>query len=145
LSSQTCGDAWVDEVPPTVEFVDPLDGAVFMETGEITVTIAASDEGLGVTRVELFQDGESVGELAMEPFEFTIDLAQGTTELTAEAEDGAGLIGSAAITVEVVLPDEPPAQEEGCACGVSRTGTALPFLMLPFALALTRRRRPVAE
>jgi uncharacterized protein (TIGR03382 family) len=158
-----------DEVPPTVEIVDPADGAE-VEAG-FTVAVEAADD-VGVDRVELSVDGTVVGTDSDAPYEFTTDagLAPGAHTLEATAYD---LFNSASDTATVTIGDDPvacpggcddgevcdedegvcvpeanPGDDDGsggggcCSAGTDRSGaTASLVMFLAVAFGLRRRRR----
>ncbi|MFH1532228.1 MAG: Ig-like domain-containing protein, partial [Pseudomonadota bacterium] len=91
-----------DTTAPAVEFVQPLDGAEV--EGVVAIVVDATDD-TGVMSVELFADGVSLGVLVECPFAFTwdaTDLWSGSYTLRAAAEDQAGNVGEAEISVTVL-------------------------------------------
>jgi len=103
--------AWESENPdsedPAVAIVSPADGTV---SGVVRIDVSASDD-VGVTLVELYVDGQSIGTETTEPFVFNWDsttVPDGVATLSACAYDAAGNEGiSSLVTLEVTNePDE---------------------------------------
>jgi hypothetical protein len=99
------GNAGPDTTPPTAVLTAPTDGSVI--SGLVNLTASASDD-VGVTQVEFFVDGVSVGVDASSPYALSWDsstAADGTHGLSAKATDAAGHVGSsAAVTVSKKAP-----------------------------------------
>lgn len=100
-----------DVTPPTVEIVDPPDGAT-VAASEVMVDVVASDEG-GVASVSFATDRGASGACTLAfgggyacgP----VPLPVGFTAITVTAEDAAGNSANATITVERIEPaDETP-------------------------------------
>lgn len=111
-----------DTVPPTVSFVDPIDGDT-VGLG-FPVTLDAGDDQV-VVRVELAVDGTVVGVDSTPPFEYVTpgDLTPGSHELTATAYDNAN---QTTATITVTVTGEPACVP---ACGDGETctdGTCVP-------------------
>ncbi len=93
-----------DNTPPSVSITSPQNGQVV--SGNITVEVAASDSESGISKVELYVDGNKVGEDTSAPYNFSIDtttLSDGQHTLVAKAYDTAGNIGTSSeisITVD---------------------------------------------
>ncbi|MBJ6723707.1 S8 family serine peptidase [Geomesophilobacter sediminis] len=90
-----------DTNAPTVSFGSPLTGASL--SGSATVTVSATDD-VGVTKVELYSDGNLVGTDTSSPYTYLIDTTQltnGSHTLEAMGYDAAGNIGTSTITVNV--------------------------------------------
>jgi len=91
-----------DTMAPVVSITSIQGGALV--SGGITVDVSATDEG-GVALVELYLDGELLGEDITSPYAFfwdTTAYADGTYELVAVAYDTAGNLGqSEVISVSV--------------------------------------------
>ena len=90
-----------DDAPPEVEFVAPQEGAAV--EGLVAVQVDAQDEG-GVVEVTLRVDGATLATDHEPPWEFewdTAGLGAGDYVLEAEAEDTAGNVGTATISVTV--------------------------------------------
>ena len=105
-----------DTTPPTVVMQGPTDGSEV--SGIITLSAIASDN-VGVTGVQFFLDGDSVGTLdTSAPYAVKLDTTQlpdGTTELLAVATDAAGnQTTSAPVTVTIDNGgSEPPPPPSG--------------------------------
>src|SRR5262249_21666393 len=80
-----------DTTPPVVSIASPSAGATSV-SGTISVVVNATDN-VGVTRVDLRVNGNTVGTGNAAPFQFSWDsttVADGTATLTAAAYDAAG-------------------------------------------------------
>ena len=103
--------AWESENPdsevPVVAIVSPADGTV---SGVVRIDVSASDD-VGVTRVELYIDGQPVGTETSEPFVFNWDsstVSDGETTLLAYAYDAAGNEGiSSLVTLDIQNESDP--------------------------------------
>ena len=103
--------AWESENPdsevPVVAIVSPADGIV---SGVVRIDVSASDD-VGVTRVELYVDGQSIGTETLEPFVFNWDsttVSDGEATLSAYAYDAAGNEGIASpVTLDVQNEPDP--------------------------------------
>jgi hypothetical protein len=99
-----------DTTAPTVTITSAAAGALV--SGTVPVTATASDEG-GVTEVRFFVDGTVIGTDTTSPYEISWDsttVANGNHELTAEAADAAGNVGTTSGgTISVENTSEPPA------------------------------------
>lgn len=94
--------------PPTVQIVNPTNGASYFAPGSFTVLADAQDTDGTVVLVEFFSGTNKVAEATTEPF-FTVltNLSAGTYTLGAVATDDFGATGSATpITVNVIT--QPP-------------------------------------
>jgi len=100
-----------DTTPPVTSITSPLNGSIV--SGTITVSATASDS-VGVTSVELYQDGVLAATDTASPYEFTWDTTQspsGAHTLQTKAYDAAGNIGSSSIisvTVDNTAKDTTP-------------------------------------
>lgn len=86
---------------PSVSIVSPTDGSVV--SGDVTIEVNASDDN-GVTSVEFFADGVSLGLDVEAPYSFVWDSTQaedGQTPILALATDTVGQTRTASIAVEV--------------------------------------------
>ena len=93
-----------DTTDPTVSITNPADGAT-LNAGSVSLTADASDN-VGVTSVEFFVDGSSLGSDSTAPYSVSWTADEGPHVLTAVALDAAGNTGSAsAVNVTVVVPD----------------------------------------
>ena len=107
--SATCGPPFMepDDEAPVVTIDSPDDGDIFDPDEVIDVTVQASDN-VGVVEVELYVDGASQGTVSDEPYEWMLELDEGSYEIHAIARDAAGLEGeSSTIEIEVALPEDP--------------------------------------
>jgi serine protease len=94
--------------PPTVTITNPADDAII--SGSITVTADAADDN-GVTKVEFFVNGSSIGVDNTSPYGVSWNSASvvdGSYTVSATATDTAGKTGSYIITVTVDNIDSPP-------------------------------------
>lgn len=91
-----------DTTAPTTAVTAPAAGANILNTATITST---ATDNVGVTKVELYINGQLKGTDTSSPYSFSIDtktLANGSTTLQTKAYDAAGNIGtSTAVTVNV--------------------------------------------
>ncbi|HEV8322546.1 MAG TPA: Ig-like domain-containing protein [Myxococcota bacterium] len=94
----------VDDMPPTITFVGPTDGASVAQAFDVTVN--AVDER-GVANVYLYVNGVLAGMDDTQPYEWTVN-APGTGPLDLEAWvwDTGDNSANAAITVDVVDPSD---------------------------------------
>jgi len=86
-----------DTTPPTASITSPSAGATV--SGTTTIDVAASDN-VGVTKVQLYVDGTSLGIDTSTPFSFAWDTTQvsnGSHSLEAIAYDAAGNQGASAV------------------------------------------------
>ena len=87
-----------DSIPPEVAITAPAAGATV--SGLVDVTVSAVDN-VGVAKVTLLVDEQPVGEKTAAPYAFEWDSSgrSGVVRLLARAEDGAGNVSYASITV----------------------------------------------
>ena len=76
--------------PPSVAITSPLEGAVFPDAGDITITADAGDSDGQVVKVEFYAGLTKLGEAVTSPYELTSSLAEGSYSLTALAWDNGG-------------------------------------------------------
>ncbi|MCP4856625.1 MAG: hypothetical protein GY903_19265 [Fuerstiella sp.] len=105
-----------DLVPPSVEIVSPLDGGLLVEGSTVPIGVDVSDD-VGIRRVELLVDGQSVATDVSFPFEFNLTLPflddpqtsqSGEVTFSATGVDLAGnSTTSDPITINL-LPADPP-------------------------------------
>ncbi len=98
------------DTPPSVTVTSPLDGATV--SGTVVVTADASDDN-GVTEVEFFVDGGSIGvdTNGVDGWSaswVTTTASEGGHAVSAEATDTVGKTGSDSISVTVDNVDDPP-------------------------------------
>jgi len=99
--SYSCDPGSVDN-PPSVTLTSPADGATVSGTA-VDVTANASDDN-GVTQVEFFVDGNSIGVDTTAPYEASWDstsVADGSHTISATATDTIGQTRSDSINVSV--------------------------------------------
>ena len=91
----------LDLTPPTVSMSSPFDGQTFTG-GTLTIAANATDD-VGVTKVELLEDGIVTKTLTAAPYQTTSSIASvnGTHTIGARAYDAAGNVGTAAVTISV--------------------------------------------
>lgn len=99
----------LEGVAPTVELVEPGEGATVKERRRLSVVTDASDD-IRVVSVRWRVDGVVVAEDFRSPFEAEIEVPSGVESFTLEAEavDLAGNVGLAEPRVVTVLPDAEP-------------------------------------
>ncbi|MEO1652645.1 MAG: Ig-like domain-containing protein, partial [Bacteroidota bacterium] len=92
--------------PPTVSITSPQDGANFVEGDNITVTVSANDSDGSISKVELFDGNQKLGEDSNAPYEFTFNnVSAGTLNLTARAtDDDQAESTSAAVNLTIASP-----------------------------------------
>lgn len=92
--------------PPSVEIVEPADGAEVVEGATVRVVAGATDD-VGVAAVRFFVDGAVVLEDPAPPFELDLSVPVGATQvvLSAEAEDGLGQVAASPEVTLSVIPD----------------------------------------
>ena len=96
------------DTPPTMSITNPTNGATV--SGTVSVTADAGDDN-GVTQVEFFVDGGSVGVDTSAPYAVSWDstgVGDGSHTISATATDSIGQTGSDAISVTVDNVNEPP-------------------------------------
>ncbi|WP_460459432.1 Ig-like domain-containing protein [Angustibacter peucedani] len=98
------GRSGPDTVAPSASITSPADGAA-IPTGATPVTVDASDN-VGVTSVEVFVDGSSVGTDSSAPYSVSWNATPGSHQVVAKATDAAGNVGtSSTVTVTATAPD----------------------------------------
>jgi chitodextrinase len=103
--TQTITTAGCPEVPdtvsPTVKITSPVNGQTIAAKGNLSVTVAASDN-IGVSKVQIFLDNSLIVSDTSSPYSGNINvnkLTSGAHVLKAVAFDGAGNTSSSLITV----------------------------------------------
>jgi subtilisin family serine protease len=90
-----------DTDAPSVSISEPTGGATL--SGVVSVNASASDSS-GVSRVELYANGNLVGTDSAAPYSFSLDttlLSEGAVTISAKALDAAGNLASASVTAVV--------------------------------------------
>ena len=97
-------------VPPTVNFTEPGDGAIFTLPTTINLAATASDTDGSVAKVEFFSDGNKIGEATAAPYTFAwSNAAAGPHSLIATATDSLeATTTSAAVSITVNAANVPP-------------------------------------
>lgn len=94
--------------PPTVLITLPANGETFSTTDTITINANASDDG-GISNVEFFANGNSIGSDNTFGYSITTTLPAGTYALTAQATDNTGqTTTSAAVNITVNAANQAP-------------------------------------
>lgn len=116
------GPAIVDDAPPEVELVSPMDGANFQVGDSFSIDVEAFDNG-SVAQVELFVDGVAEGTRTSAPWSFDVDdVPLGEYEFYVSAVDVAGNEAmSNVVTISVTATGEAP--DGGDTTGATGDGT----------------------
>ncbi|MEI6787149.1 MAG: Ig-like domain-containing protein [bacterium] len=94
----------VENTPPAVSLTSPTNSATYLRGQMVSLTATASDD-VSVVGVTFTVDGVLVGTDTVEPYSASWTAATvGSHELTAVAQDGAGLMSTSTVTVTVVQP-----------------------------------------
>ena len=116
--SSACGPDWtevVDDAPPELRIVAPVDGTELPAGFAIEVSGEASDAGIGVRELSLLVDGqpafddegrEQRDEVPPYVFRTTRELAPGAHELRLRAVDHLGASAEAAVTIEIIADED---------------------------------------
>ncbi|MCA9685697.1 MAG: MYXO-CTERM sorting domain-containing protein, partial [Myxococcales bacterium] len=144
------GDPYVDDRAPTLELIEPEDGAYFQGPASFDVILEVHDD----THPQTYELAIGVPGLVDNPeFRSVIDpsfevaaLPLGTWTFELRLRDESGNEAALAFTVEVG-EDPPPAVDaaSGCACTLEgqEDGTPAPWTLLALlALPVLTRRRP---
>jgi plastocyanin len=92
--------------PPTIALSSPQSAQVSKAPATVSLSATATDDG-GITQVEFFQDGVSLGSDTSGPYETTVqNLAAGVYNFTAVAHDNGGL-ATASTPVQIRVAAEP--------------------------------------
>ena len=96
--------------PPIVTILVPQDGDRVIAGDTVRVTVGATDD-VGLLQVRYLVNGELVATDCCEPFELTVQVEPGATEvrLAAAAVDSSGQVSTSPEVVLAVDPDQPPA------------------------------------
>ncbi len=94
---------------PTATLLSPSAGAQFTEGTVLTVAVQATDD-TAIAEVELQVDGAPYGSVTAQPYQFTVPIPLGATELSllAIATDEVGQAASAGPVVVEINADQPP-------------------------------------
>jgi len=94
----------LNNIPPTVSIISPLNGATFNVSGSVVILASASDSDGTVSKVEFFNGTRKLGEDTSSPYSFDwSNVPAGSYSLTARATDNNGAITtSSAVSVIVV-------------------------------------------
>lgn len=75
---------------PTCEIVNPVDGETIMQGDQVTILVKADDKDGSITEIELYIDGEAVGQTEESSYEYewnTTDIEVGEHVISALASD----------------------------------------------------------
>ncbi len=87
----------VDNTPPSIELLYPLDGASLTVPAIGTIVLQAqADDAVGLDRVEFWLDGSLLGSLTQPPFSYPWQAAPGEHRLLVKVYDKAGNLGQSA-------------------------------------------------
>jgi plastocyanin len=78
-------------VPPAVSIASPANNSAIAAPGSVTIEAQASATAATIVKVEIFDNGASLGAVAAQPYNLTVNLTTGTHSLTAVATDSNGL------------------------------------------------------
>lgn len=78
-----------DNQPPQIKILSPTNGSN-AKTGDIKITVQASDNDKNMKKVEFYHHNDLIGETAKAPYSFTWNVPDGCHTLTARAVDSAG-------------------------------------------------------
>lgn len=98
--------------PPSIVITSPTSGATFLSTESILISADASDD-TGISSVEFFNGGVSLGVVTSAPYSINLSLPVGLHTLTAVATDVAGATTTSAsvnITVSQASSEKPQIQ-----------------------------------
>ncbi|MEM9848033.1 MAG: Ig-like domain-containing protein, partial [Bacteroidota bacterium] len=95
--------------PPTISFVNPLDGDNFMDGDDLLVEATASDSDGSIANVQFIYDGVLQGTDNLNPYQWMLtNLTQGTHTLEVIATDDMGATANATATITVNTVTTPP-------------------------------------
>lgn len=105
----TSGAAFSNNAKPSVAFVTPQDGAAFLNTSPLQLTVLANDPDGSVSQVEYFDNGVSIGVSSTAPYSFTYaNPPVGTRRLMAVVTDNGGETSRADSILTVYMTFESP-------------------------------------
>jgi hypothetical protein len=108
-ASLTCS-AFGQNLPPTVSFLSPTNGMVFISPADITLTAKASDPEGRLSRVLFYKGSTLIREDWTSPYSISLTkLTNGTYSFMAKAIDNKGASASSQISVRVKSPNVLPA------------------------------------
>jgi hypothetical protein len=90
-------------VPPTIEFLSPVDNAKINIGKNITLSVDARDSDGSVSSVEFSIDNQVVHTDIEKPFEYAWTTVEGTHEIIAKAYDNHGAADMDTISVEIMF------------------------------------------
>jgi uncharacterized protein (TIGR03382 family) len=135
------GEPYVDDVAPRMELLQPFDGIYYQGPASFRVDIQViDDQHPQVYEVSIEIEGlaEQTAFAAAHDPSFDVEaLPFGEWQFVVRLRDEAGNEGSLAFTV--LIGEEPPVLDDGCACGTTGSGGMLGFGLL---VLLGWRRRP---
>jgi MYXO-CTERM domain-containing protein len=135
------GEPYVDDVAPRMELLQPFDGIYYQGPASFRVDIQViDDQHPQVYEVSIEIEGlaEQTAFAAAHDPSFDVEsLPFGEWQFVVRLRDEAGNEGSLAFTV--LIGEEPPVLDDGCACGTTGSGGMLGLGLL---LLLGWRRRP---
>ena len=106
-----CSATTGENLPPTVDILEPADNSVVPKAQKIDMVVQASDADGIVMRVVFYMDGAEVGTRENAPYSFVFGPATGGPHiLTAQVYDDNGSSATASVTVNVEkdAPEPPP-------------------------------------
>ena len=118
-----------DTTAPTAAMTSPANGSTV--TGTINPSANAADN-VGVTRVEFFRDGVSLGSDASSPYSIafnTTTIANGSHTFGARAYDSAGNVGNATNVTVTVSNTTPPPSSTGAVTQTIANGSTVASLV----------------
>ena len=87
--------------PPSVSITNPITGAKFLARANVTLMASAADTDGTVTNVQFFSGANSLGNVSVAPFNFTVSsLAAGNYTFTAKAFDN---LGATTVSAPVIV------------------------------------------
>jgi len=102
------GPLSASNIPPTIAWASPANGASFVAPANITLTATANDADGSVARVEFFDGANKLGEDISSPYNFGwSNVVAGSYTLTARASDNRGASSTSA-SVTISVTNNPP-------------------------------------
>jgi hypothetical protein len=116
--------------PPTVQWIDPLDGAVFAAPTDIVIRVNAVDSDGVVSAVEFFDGTNSLGQSSSAPFTFIwTNVLSGHYLLTATATDDGGATGASAVVRITVTPPSLDVGLQGSQISISWPNSSATYVL----------------